>query len=291
MTYTYRGGKKLELEKQPDAFVARVLPDQLARAGISGDAEQVSSASSRVRARAQDLDDMMARSRALGPTHHAYTLADTGQDFLITDRIFVTFSQDLSAEQIGEFAGRYGLLLVERYSARDCLFQLTGHSGMNPVKLVVQLSEAEPLVALAENDLNYVVSKYEIVPPSDPAYVRQWHLHGHFAHPEVDPRAHVRCEGAWSLLDSFGSAEVVVGVTDDGCKLDHPDFDSPGKFAAWGYFSGTRLVTSADIDAVPAGMYQAGANHGTSCAGVIGGEVDGVLSVGAAPGCRLLPIK
>ncbi|HPR05839.1 MAG: proprotein convertase P-domain-containing protein [Zoogloeaceae bacterium] len=291
MTYTYRGGKKLELAKRPDAFVARALPEALQRAGIADDAEQVSSASSRVRARAQDLDAMMARSRSLGPTHHAYQMADTGEDFLITDRVFVTFKSVLTNDQVAEFAGRYGLLLRERYTERDYLFQLTEHTGQNPVKLVVELTENDPRVELAENDLNYLVTKYELSPPSDPDYASQWHLHGHVFHPEVDPRANARCEAAWQLLDSFGSPEVVVGVTDDGCKLDHPDFDSPGKFAAWGYFSGTRLVTSRDVDAQPAGMYQAGANHGTSCAGVIAGEADAVLTVGAAPACRLLPIK
>lgn len=290
-TYTYRGGKKLSLEKRPDAFVSRALPDTLRSAGIADDAEQVSSASSRVNTRAQDLEVLMAQARGVAPTHHAYTVADTHQDFLITDRVFVTFKHPLSDEQVAEFAGRYGLMLCERYSERDFLFQLTQHTGMNPVKLVVTLTENEPLVELAENDLNYVVNKYALVPPSDPGYVRQWHLHGHFAHPEVDPRANARCEPAWALLDGFGSPEVVIGITDDGCKLDHPDFDSAGKFAAWGYFSGTRLVTNDDIDAQPAGMYQTGANHGTSCAGVSAGEVDGVLSVGAAPGCRLLPIK
>ncbi|TVT72102.1 MAG: S8 family serine peptidase [Denitromonas halophila] len=291
MTYTYRGGQKLELAKRPDAFVARALPDALQRAGIADDAEQVSSGSSRVRARAQDLDAMMARSRALGPTHHAYQMADTGEDFLITDRVFVTFKTALTNDQVAEFAGRYGLLLRERYTERDYLFQLTEHTGMNPVKLVVELTENDARVALAENDLNYLVTKYELSPPSDPDYASQWHLHGHFFHPEVDPRANARCEAAWHLLNGFGSPEVVVGVTDDGCKLDHPDFDSPGKFAAWGYFAGTRLVTSRDVDAQPAGMYQTGANHGTSCAGVIAGEADAVLTVGAAPGCRLLPIK
>jgi subtilisin family serine protease len=38
-------------------------------------------------------------------------------------------------------------------------------------------------------------------------------------------------------------------------------------------------------------MYKSGSNHGTSCAGVIAGEADAVLTVGAAPGCRLLPIQ
>ena len=93
------------------------------------------------------------------------------------------------------------------------------------------------------------------------------------------------------MLDHLGSADVVVGVTDDGCKLSHQDFDSVGKFANWGYFRGERLINSTDIDAQPSQMYKTGANHGTSCAGVIAGEADAVLTVGAAPGCRLLPIQ
>jgi len=32
-------------------------------------------------------------------------------------------------------------------------------------------------------------------------------------------------------------------------------------------------------------------NHGTSCAGVAAAELDGIHTVGVAPGCRLLPIK
>ena len=291
MNYTYRGGKKLMLDKRPDQFVARALPDDLRTRGIAADAEQVSSASSRVTASPAQLETLMAQSRALAPTHHAYTVADSGQDFLITDRVFVTFRDDLPAEEVAAFAGRYGLIQRERYSPREYLFQLSNHTGINPVKLVVRLSEDEPLVEMAENDLNYVVAKQAFVPPTDPEYRGQWHLHGHVSHPEVDPRANARCEAAWRLLDGFGDAGIVVGVTDDGCKLDHSDFDSPGKFAAWGYFRGTRLVTSNDADAEPAGMYQAGANHGTSCAGVIAGESDARLVVGAAPGCRLLPVK
>jgi len=291
MTYTYRGGKKLALDKRPDQFVARAESEKLRQAGIDEPVEAVSPASSRVTVPPGELESLMTRARRVAPTHHAYAIADSGQDFLITDRVFVTFKEPLSSGEVAEFAGRYGLIQRERYSEREYLFELTNHTGMNPVKLVVKLSEEEPLVELAENDLNYVVAKYALVPPTDPEYLRQWHLHGHFSHPDVDPRANARCEPAWLLLDSFGSPGVVVGVSDDGCKLDHRDFDSPGKFADWGYFGGTRLVTSRDIDAQAARMYQRGADHGTSCAGVIAGEADAVLTVGAAPGCRLLPIK
>jgi subtilisin-like proprotein convertase family protein len=289
-TYTYRAGEKVSLEKEPDQFVVRALPDTLREMGVPN-AERLSSHSSRVRTSAANLEPMMARMREVAPTHHAYTDTSTGDEFLITDRILVTFHDALSPEQLDAFAAKYGLFLKTAYSDRDFLFQLTDHTGVNPVKLIVKLNEDEPLVAAAEHDLNKRVNRYALAIPTDPSYQKQWHLHTHLNDSQFDVRSSSGCEAAWQLLDNFGSAEVVVGVTDDGCKLDHQDFNSAGKFAAWGYFRGERLVNNTDIDAQPGEMYKSGSNHGTSCAGVIAGEADAVLTVGAAPGCRLLPIQ
>jgi len=289
-TYTYRCGQKVELEKSPDEMVVRALPDRLDDAAILK-SQQVSSASTKIKTSAVDLEGLMGRSRSVAPTHHAYYETGTGKEFLITDRIFVTFKQVPSDEQVDKFAGRYGLVKLAAYGDRDYLFQLTDHTGINPVKLVVKLIEDEPLVEAAEHDLNQRMSTYPFSPPLDPEYPRQWHLHTALNDPDYDIRACSLCEDAWRLLGHYGSEEVVIAVTDDGCKLDHRDFDSPGKFADWGYLRGTRLITSGDIDANPSQMYQAGSNHGTSCAGVISGETDSVLTVGAAPGCRLLPIQ
>ncbi|MDJ0980275.1 MAG: S8 family serine peptidase, partial [Kiloniellales bacterium] len=288
--YTYRGGEKLALVKRPNQFVTRALPDTLAGAGLP-QGEQMSSASTRITCPAEQLEGLMARARGFAVTHHAYDEAESGSEFLITDRVFVTFKDSLSAEDLAAFAGEHGLLQLEAYDDKNFLFQLTDATGMNPVKLVVKLTEGDARVAAAENDLNHRVATASLTLPLDPRYREQWHLHTHFTHPEVDPRSSSLCEAAWETLDSYGDPETVVGVTDDGCRLDHRDFDSPQKFAAWGYFEGTRLVTDGDIDAEPDKMYEAGANHGTSCAGVSAGEVDGLLTVGAAPGCRLLPIK
>jgi subtilisin-like proprotein convertase family protein/subtilisin family serine protease len=289
-TYTYRGGEKVPLEKAPDQFVVRALPEDLAALGVD-DAERVSSHSSRVTTRSPDLEPEMSRMRHVAPTHHAYSDPTTGAEFLITDRILITFKDALPPEQIDAFAARYGLFIKTAYSDRDYLFQLTDHAGVNPVKLIVKLNENEPLVEVAEHDLNQRMQTYAVAIPTDTSYQRQWHLHRRLNDSQFDPRASSRCEDAWQLLDHLGSAEVVVGVTDDGCKLSHQDFDSPGKFANWGYFRGERLIKSNDIDAQPSEMYQVGSNHGTSCAGVIAGEVDATLTVGAAPGCRLLPIQ
>jgi subtilisin-like proprotein convertase family protein len=289
-TYTYRGGEKLQLTKSANEFVVRASPERLESLGIT-EAEKLSPSSSKVTTTEGELDAMMAQAENVAVTQPAYYEADSGQEFLATDRILVTFRDALAPETIDEFAGRYGLVMKETYSARDYLFQLTEHTGMDAVTLVVELTENEPLVEAAENDLNYRVQTYQFAVPSDPNYARQWHLHNRLSDPAVDARSSSRCEEAWRILDNFGSFEVAVGVTDDGCKLSHPDFDSPGKFAGWGYFRGNRLIFREDVDAEPTEMYKIGSNHGTSCAGVIAGEVDAVLTVGAAPGCRLLPIQ
>ena len=125
-TYTYRDGEKVELEKEPDQFVVRALPDEVAELGID-DAEQVSSSSSRVTVRRAELEPSMRRASELAPTHHAYRIADTGEEFLITDRIFVTFAEPPAAEQLAEFAGRYGLVQLEEYSSREFLYRLGEH--------------------------------------------------------------------------------------------------------------------------------------------------------------------
>jgi len=183
------------------------------------------------------------------------------------------------------------LVLLKQYTPKDYLFQLTDETNMNPVKLVVLLTEKETLVKTAGHDLNIRVIKYQTLEPSDPSYIQQWHLHDRLVNPFVDSRASSNCEQAWNLLGNYGSSEVVVAVTDDGCQLDHTDFDSANKFAAWGYFQGTQLVDNSNGRANPDLMYLRNNDHGTSCAGVIAGEVDATKTVGAAPTTSLLPIK
>lgn len=289
-TYTYRCGKKIELEKSPDQMVVRILPDALDDKAIIT-SEQVSSASCRVTLAAKNLEAAMQRSREIAPTHHAYYEVESGQELLTSDRVLVTFYEALTDQQLDEFIGRYALLIKEKYNSVDYLFQLTDHTGMNPVKLVVLLTEEEDLVENAELDLNQRMNISNVAIPSDPEYQKQWHLHTHFNDSDFDSRSSSLCEDAWHLLGNYGDSSVVVAVSDDGCKLDHIDFDSATKFAEWGYLRGEQLISSSDIGAQRNEMYKTGANHGTSCCGVIGGEVDARLTVGAAPNCQLLPIQ
>lgn len=289
-TYTYRNGKKLPLVKEDDRFVVRALSSALAEVGLP-QGEVMSSASTRVTCSSRELEPLMARARGVAPTHHSYLIADTGAAFPIADRVLVQMKAEMSPEQIAAFAGEYGLVLREQYPGNRYLFQLTNATGMNPVKLVVKLTEEDDRVVLAENDVNHRMGTQQFAVPQDPRFLEQWHLHTRRSHPDIDPRSSARCEEAWQAMSSLGDGLTTVCISDDGCLLAHGDFDAAGKFAAWGYFRGSRLIRNTDADADPAAMYQSGSNHGTSCCGVAAGEADGILTVGAAPDCRLLPIK
>jgi len=258
MTYTYYGGHKVMLNQRSDQFVVRASPEELARHDLTG-AERMSSASSRVTCRQEELEHLMNRARTIAPTHHAYEDAETGHEFLITDRVMVKFRDDASRQQIDELIGRYGLVKVAEFGDGDYLFQLTTHTDLNPIDLIVKLVEDEShVVEIAENDVNHRIMKEQFSIPSDPFYLQQWHLHQRLTHPEVDPRASARVEQAWQALDGTGDADVVIGITDDGCKLDHGDFDSAEKFASWGYMRDFRLVKKGDFDADPNDMYELG---------------------------------
>ena len=287
--YTYRCGVKKLLKKRTNQFVIRQLPDELPE-NFPSDVEQMSSKSTRVRCKPGELESLMKKGRKIAPTHHAYEDAESGADFLITDRIIVTFDETLSMEEVGLLAGNDALEIVHKYASHKYLLRLTDATGMNPVKLVIKLHEDEERVKRVEHDLNMRIST-RVSLPSDFAYNRQWHLHQRHQNSEFDERSSARCEQAWQLLDGFGDPDVVVAVTDDGCQLSHPDLDSGGKFSGWGYLEGINLRTFGHFGSDPAKMYQDGANHGTSCCGVIAAENDGERTVGAAAGSRLLPIK
>ncbi|QTA86272.1 hypothetical protein [Desulfonema magnum] len=170
--YTYRSGQRINLIKSPDKFVARILPQDLGSIGIQN-SEQLSSSSSRVICRPEELENLMQQCRAKAPCHHDYESEESGDKYLITDRIFVRFKDpNISFDRVSEFTGRYGLIFLEKYSDRDYLFQLTNATGMNPVKLIVTLTENESLVELSENSLNHQIQQYAFTPPADPICIR-----------------------------------------------------------------------------------------------------------------------
>ena len=91
--YTYRKGKKIYLKKEPDQFIVRAKPEELEKLGITKNVEQVSASSSRVTVKDRVLESAMENMPKVAVTHHAYSQEDNNAEFLVTDRMMVTFRQ------------------------------------------------------------------------------------------------------------------------------------------------------------------------------------------------------
>jgi subtilisin family serine protease len=308
MARTYRRGRPVQLGKRVDAFVVRSLPSDGAGITLPDGCglEPVSPASTRVvlpasERRSDELevlrDELMDQTRATGlVTHHAYDSSRSGAEFLLTDRVFVTFRRPVTQDVLTEFEQRYHVRWLDAIEPPfTYLYELTDLTGagvvtkgstrgVNPLKLVVHLTEHDDSVRLADHDLNQRMRGHVI---GEPTFRRQWHLHTRTTDPRFRPTASTRCERAWRQLGGRGDPDVVVAITDDGCNLEQLRFSTPEKVAGWARLRGHELMSDED----QAVMWQASTGHGTMCAALAVGEGDGVGVVGAAPGCRLLPVR
>ncbi|MEB3327951.1 MAG: S8 family serine peptidase [Candidatus Sericytochromatia bacterium] len=121
----------------------------------------------------------------------------------------------------------------------------------------------DPDVLLAEPN----VRAEPFLTPADPLVSGQWWV------------SKVGLPAAWDRPQGLGDAAVVVAVVDSGVDLDHPDLApnlAPGGF------------DFVDNDADPTDRQ----GHGTHVAGIIAAAAgNGLGGVGAAPGCKILPIR
>jgi subtilisin family serine protease len=81
----------------------------------------------------------------------------------------------------------------------------------------------------------------------------------------------------------LGNPQVVVAVIDDGFDLTHPDLSENGKIVSPKDF--TRNSNNPSPDPLNKDW------HGTACAGVAVGSANNSGIVGAAPNCRLMPVR
>lgn len=125
-------------------------------------------------------------------------------------------------------------------------------------------------------------------------YSAQWHLHGRGE--DVDARSSVQCEAAWRALGSFGDPNVVVGIADDGCMLEHPVFARGdgarmAGIADWAYVRDDEIRSGSGGDADSSLMSRPGHAHGTSMCSLIAAAPIESFPIGVAPACRLLPVR
>lgn len=285
--YLFRGGEKIELEKEPEFFTAIIpepnIVEEMQRTEPVQEVKHVFYNVYKVRTPESDRDDIMQRfrtdERSPGVCHHAYNpVGDKSTRYYITDHLIVAFKSGVARTRIEEILERHGLRFVRDFKYVEeftCLLQVTKSAGKNPVKVSEDLQEV-PEITFAEPNL---VNRFEhVYQPSDTLYDRQWHLKSTMGI-ELSPDANIAAPSAWNT--TRGSRNIVVAVIDDGFDLTHPDLNGPSKIVFPRDF--------VDLDDAPLpGRFDF---HGTPCAGLAIGEEDGAGIVGVAPGCSFMPIR
>lgn len=236
----------------------------------------------------RSADDALALARsnaAVAVGSHVFHTSDDGVPFVPTGQLYIEFDPTASAEACQQLLAEHRLHIVEARGERELIAQV-GPGSPNPVKAAAAL-QSSPLVKVAEPDLATPGVLKGFVLPGDPILKEQWHLHNEGFHRGTrlgfKAGADARVVRAWTRTKSLSSPSVVVAVIDDGFDLAHPDLAGEWKIVAPRDFTRNS--------AAPAPDYEAHDWHGTACAGVAVGNADGVGILGAAPRCRLMPVR
>ena len=237
----------------------------------------------------ETLDRLRATSAVREGTHVFHT-SDDEVPFVPTGEIYIEFTPDASFENRQELLDKYKLELVGDQAVPEqenagVIVRITPESS-NPVKTAKSLQES-PFVKVAEPDLATPGEIQNFVLPSDPRIIDQWHLQNTGFHRGTSlgftAGADARVIRAWQNAQSLGTPNVLVAVIDDGFDLTHPDLTGDWKIVA------PKDFTRNSVSPLPDVLAQDW--HGTACAGVAVGNADGAGICGAAPRCRLMPIR
>lgn len=285
--YFWRGGQRIELEKEEEFFTVIVRDEaELERVrsltGVS-EVKLVQNRIFKVHVSQQERDVAMDRFRSKemeGICHHAYRpKGATNTRYYLTDQMAVKFSSDVSRDKIENILSDAGVRILKEYpgSPNTFLLQVTSDAGKNPIKVANALAERDEVEYAEPNLVNRFQSSYI---PSDTYFDRQWHLRA-WDGPELVADADVLATEAWDV--TRGRRDVVIAIIDDGFDLSHPDFSGSGKVV--------HPKDYVDGDANPFPVTTHGDYHGTPCAGVALAEENGEGVIGIAPGCAFMPVR
>lgn len=285
--YFWRGGKKIELEKEEEFFTAIVKDeDELKRVRLLPGVKEVKPVQNRVfkvNVSRKDRDQAMTRFRSTdegGICHHAYRPKGASNTrYYLTEQLVAKFKSDVSQERIKVILEEAGVRVIKEYpdSSRTFLLQVTRSAKKNPVKVANLLAELDEVEYAEPNLVSRFQSFYR---PTDTYFDRQWHLRA-WSGPDLVEDADVSAMEAWDI--TRGTRQVVVAVVDDGFDLSHPDFSGPDKVVF--------PKDYVDGDSNPFPESSTGDYHGTPCAGVAIAEENGEGVVGIAPGCSFMPVR
>jgi uncharacterized repeat protein (TIGR01451 family) len=223
----------------------------------------------------------------------------TGLRLLATTNLIVCLKPGVDAR--GAFGAAWSRVKPLKGTANQFLLALPGANADEIFAEVNRLS-ALPDVEWAEPD--FIMQVRKSFTPNDPLFNDQWHLRN-TGQLYGKSGADAKLTTAWDI--TRGNSNIVIAVIDDGVQMTHPDlaaniFINPGEIPGngtdddsngfiddvngWDFYGngtiGDNNPSPSDVDD----------NHGTALSGVAAGVGNNSLGIsGAAPGCRIMPIK
>ena len=223
----------------------------------------------------------------------------TGLRLLATTNLLVCLRPGADARQ--SFGAAWARVKPLAGTDNQFLLALPGANADEVFAEVNRLS-ARPEVEWAEPD--FIMQVRKSFTPNDPLFIEQWHLRN-TGQLYGRPGADAKLTGAWDI--TRGSSNIVIAIIDDGVQMNHPDLaanifinsgEIPGNGTdddnngfiddvnGWDFFGNGTI---GDNDPSPSEVDD---NHGTALAGVAAGVGNNGLGIsGAAPRCRIMPIK
>lgn len=241
------------------------------------------------------LETMRASAGVDAGTHVFHTSGDD-VPFVPTGTLFIVFKPETPPEAANALLDQYGLEVVRNYGPLELIARVT-RGSRNPVHIASELAGNEYL-EVAEPNLATPARLAGFALPNEPLLAQQWHLRNtgtvNGSAVGLKAGADAGVVDAWAHAQSLGTPDIIVAVIDDGFDLSHPDFGGAAKVVApWDFTRNSSDVSpeySAEYPFFKNGAWN-GDWHGTACAGVAVASAQGSGVVGAAPGCRLLPIR
>jgi subtilisin family serine protease len=227
-----------------------------------------------------DEDDM-----GLIPTGHLYVEFKPGTDY------------DKQMETLEAFA-----LNIRQIVSPEAYRVSTTPESPNPVKCAMLLQKKRN-VLIAEPEFMAKPVTGDFAAPTGKFISTQWHHENTggqipiidvpnavFGTAHFKKGADAKVKQAWSMLNGLGSKNIKIAVIDTGFATDHPTLRGDGTKIRNPYNAANRSSDASPWFQADDGSWGV-FSHGTSCAAVAAGAVDGQGVLGAAPNARIIPIK
>ena len=244
------------------------------------------------------LDDLR-RHYLIDAGSHVYHTPNSAAPIVPTGKLTLRFTPDSTDQQRQQILDDHHLEIIDATVKQntdgtkvETFTVRTTPDSPNPLKVAEKLQQSATVVALAEPDLATPGRLFAFPLPTDALFKEQWHLRNEGMQfgtsLGLKVGADARVVAAWQRAQSLGSPACVVAVIDDGFDLTHPDLSGNSKVVApWDFGSNTDNPAPKRFHPDP----RRADYHGTACAGVAIGNVNGGGIIGAAPNCRFMPVR